>query len=110
MNLKSKSQIKKDIIKIADWEAPADKANLIAVFAPNATINLIANYKVYKKFFVKLPERIVGLAVCPNPKCVTNSEAMDTVFNTLKQKTGIGLRCHYCEKVFDQNEIKDYRV
>lgn len=110
MYLPSKTTGRKDIIKIADWEITPAKTDQIAVFSPNAVINIITNYKVTKKYQVKLAETIPGLIVCPNPKCITNNEAMDSLFHTQKQKNAVSLKCHYCEKIFKQDEITAYRT
>jgi len=34
---------------------------------------------------------------CNNPKCITNNEPMNTVFNVVDKTHGI-LKCRYCDK------------
>jgi len=41
--------------------------------------------------------------VCPNPKCITNHERMET--NFLEKENGAKLKCHYCEKTFSKKEV-----
>lgn len=109
MYLPSKTSGKKDIIKLANWEITPAKANLTALFSPSAIINIIKNFKVVKKYQAELAEIISGLIICPNPKCITNNETMETIFHTQKIKNGVTLKCHYCERIFKQEEIKEYR-
>ena len=37
-----------------------------------------------------------GIIKCNNPKCITNNEPMQTVFNTIDKVHGI-LKCRYCD-------------
>ena len=64
----------KGIIKVADVEFPEDVLNRIALIAPNAKINIIRDYEVAEKRLVSLPDEIVGIVRCGNPKCITNNE------------------------------------
>ena len=109
INLKSKSKGRKDIIKIEDWEVDSDTANKIAIFSPDATVNIVSNFNVSKKYAIHLPKKIAGLVVCPNPKCITNNETMDSLFYTTQEKNEVKLSCHYCEKVFQQSDVKSYK-
>lgn len=107
MNLESKRFGKKGIIKISA-RFPDDKdLNKIALVAPYAKINIIKDYKVVEKKTVQVPEKVVGIANCMNPKCVTNVEShVTTKFSVLKQNGCIDLKCHYCEKITDQKNIE----
>ena len=104
-NLKSKKLGFKGIIKIADKFFEPDEINKIAVIAPNVKLNIIRNYEVVEKSNVVLPDSIIGIVKCSNPKCITNNEPMRTKFTVLdKQKAT--LKCCYCEKVLKENEIE----
>ena len=46
MNVPSKRMGKKDIVKIEGRELKAEEVDKIALIAPNATINIIRDYKV----------------------------------------------------------------
>lgn len=96
-NLDSSEMGKKGIIKIADIEYPEDVLNRIALIAPTAVVNIIKNYDVVAKRPVSLPDTLLNLVKCPNPKCITNNEPMATVFHTVDAALGI-IRCHYCDK------------
>ncbi len=49
----SGEQGRKDIVKIEDRELDRDELAALAVMAPDATISLIRNYEVAKKFSAK---------------------------------------------------------
>ena len=78
--------------------------NKISLVAPNAKLNIIKNYKVVKKEGIKVPEKVVGIAKCMNPQCITNYEAIPTKFKVIHNGE-IALRCHYCEKVTDKTHM-----
>lgn len=105
LNLVSKRMGNKDLIKVENRQISADEANQIAIFSPHATISIIANFQVTKKFTVSLPESITGVVPCPNPACITNHEPMSTRFYPSSLKHTVQLRCAYCEKVFAREEI-----
>jgi len=101
MNVPSKKMGKKDIVKIEGRHIDDKTANKIALIAPHASMNLIKNFEVIEKKDVKMPAVLVDIAVCPNPKCVTNFEKIETRFAVEKQ----GFRCGHCERVFKANEL-----
>lgn len=88
-------EMQKGIIKVEGIEFDRDVLNRIAVVAPTATINIIRDYAVTEKHPVELPETLIGTVRCPNPKCITNNEPMNTRFDVTERSTPI-LRCHYC--------------
>lgn len=96
-NLPSSHIGTKGIIKIADREFDATDLNRIALVAPTAVVNVIRDYEVVSKQPVCLPDEIVGLVTCPNPKCITRNEPMPTRFETVRTEAHTVLRCHYCE-------------
>lgn len=110
MHLPSKRLKHKDLIKIENRELTQQEANEIAILSPECTINIIKNYTVTKKFPISIPDRIERVIVCPNPRCITNHESMNTVFLVQGTKKGIILACYYCEKMFDEKEIQEYRT
>jgi len=109
LNLPSQNMGRKDIIKVEGREITEKEANKIAILSPTATINIIKNYVVEKKFPVALPETIEYVVICPNRMCITNNERMmDTKFHVSHNGEEVRLKCHYCEKGFSQTEIKEY--
>ncbi len=103
-NLDSKLMGKKGIIKIADVELPVATLNRIALIAPKAVINVIKNYEVVDKHTVELPDELVDIVKCNNPKCITNNEPMHTRFRVIDRASMV-LQCHYCECTVAHNEI-----
>lgn len=94
-NLESKKLGTKGIIKVADTFFPQDVINRIALIAPTAKINIIRDFEVVEKSNVSIPETIVGIVKCDNPKCITNNEPMKTCFHLVDAERRV-LRCHYC--------------
>ena len=103
-NLESQKLGTKGIIKIADKFFCDEVINRIAVVAPNVKLNIIRDYEVVEKREVSLPDELVGIVKCGNPKCITNNEPMPTRFHVV-DKDNCVLRCHYCEKEQTREEI-----
>lgn len=104
INLESKRLGKKGIIKIADRFFEEEEINKIALIAPLAKINVIKDYNVVEKKPVVVPDEIIGIARCVNPNCITNVEKVKTRFRVVS-KDQVALKCHYCEKVTDQEHL-----
>jgi aspartate carbamoyltransferase regulatory subunit len=104
-SLGSKKLGKKGIIKLSDVFFKDTDINKIALVAPCAKLNIIRDYKVVEKKVVEIPDEIVGIAKCVNPKCITNNESVTTRFSVVS-KSEIKLKCHYCEKITSQNNIE----
>ena len=94
-NLESEKLGTKGIIKVADVEFDEATLNRIAIIAPTAVVNIIRDYKVVEKHPVRLPETVVGIVKCANPKCITNNEPMYTRFHVVSSSPVV-IRCHYC--------------
>ena len=107
LNVPSGKSKKKDIIKVENKFLKDDDTNKIAVIAPKATINIIKNYKLIEKRRVSLPNEIDRIFRCSNPDCITNSaEHIESVMDLIDKETMI-LKCRYCARILDVNEIKD---
>ena len=105
INLASKIYGKKGIIKIADKFFEDEDLNKLALIAPKATVNVIRDFKVVEKKQIVMPEEIVGIAKCTNPKCVTNHQPIKTRFTTIDNGKEVSLLCHFCEKITDSKHI-----
>lgn len=103
-NLNSSKMNKKGIIKISDKFFEEEDINRIALVAPNINLNIIKDYEVIEKKKVTLPDEIVEIVVCNNPKCITNNEPMSTRFHVI-DKENVTLQCHYCELKIKMEEI-----
>lgn len=96
MNLESARLGKKGIIKVSDIEFDDDTLNRIALIAPTAVVNVIRDYDVVEKHPVTLPDTIIGIVKCANPKCITNNEPMKTKFDVVSRTPAAVIRCRYC--------------
>ena len=105
INLNSKQHGKKGIIKIADKFFEDEELNKLALLAPEATVNVIRDFKVVEKKKVELPKEITGIAKCMNPKCVTNHQPITTKFTVNVKGNETSLLCHYCEKISDTKKV-----
>jgi len=103
-NLKSNKMGSKGIIKVADKFFREDELNRIALVAPNVNLNIIRNFEVVEKKKVVLPDEIVEIMKCNNPKCITNNEPMKTRFH-VTDKEKVELQCHYCEVKIKKEEV-----
>lgn len=104
-NLESKHLGRKGIIKVADVEYDETTLNRIAIIAPHAVINIIRDYEVAEKRQVELPQTVVGIVKCNNPKCITNNEPMATRFTVIDSRADdVTLRCHYCSHTIKSSE------
>ena len=104
-NLRSVKLGKKAIIKIWYKFLEDDEVNKLALVAPAAKINIIRDYDVVEKKTVNVPEKVEGIVKCMNPKCITNHEYVRTKF-TVVNDSPIVLKCHYCEKLTDQEHME----
>ncbi len=103
-NLESKKLGKKGIIKISDRYFHKEEIDRIALVAPNVILSMIRNYHVCEKICVELPDELVEIAKCPNPKCITNNEPMKTHFKVVNKEEGV-VKCLYCERVFEKENL-----
>jgi aspartate carbamoyltransferase regulatory subunit len=109
MNVASDKLGKKDIVKVEDRELKEAEVNRIALIAPDATINIIRDYKVVEKHAVDLPDLIIGVVMCQNPSCISNSSEPIKSRMLVKVKNPVVLRCVYCEQPINE-KIADYLI
>ena len=94
-NAKSQKTGKKDIIKI-DKDIDIDLETL-GFIDPNITVNIVKDDKIVEKRKLSLPERIVNIAECKNPRCITSVEkGLDQIFILTDKEKNV-YRCKYCE-------------
>ena len=94
-NALSKRMARKDIITI-DHDEMID-LRVLGYIAPNVTVNVIENGKIVKKFHPELPEEIVDIVKCKNPRCITSTEQELSHIFKLTDKENHVYRCIYCE-------------
>lgn len=106
LNVPSGKFKKKDIIKVENKFLKDDDTNKLAVIAPKATVNIIKNYKLVEKRRVSLPNEIDRIFRCSNPDCITNSpEHIESIMDVI-DKEGLVLKCRYCGRMLDVNQLK----
>ena len=76
----------------------------VAALENGTAIDHIRDYEVVEKKAVTLPDELVGLVKCNNPKCITNNEPMPTRFDVIDKEKGT-IRCHYCERKINKEDI-----
>ena len=105
MNAESSSSGRKDMVKLQDVFVDEAKRDIIALVAPDATINLIKDGKVAEKHKVKMPSKVRGHLKCLNPKCITNAgrEPLQTIFSV--EGNPVRLKCEYCDKEYDERLV-----
>ncbi len=102
LNLPSRNLSAKDLIKIDEWQFTETDAAELALFAPNATVNIVENYKVKRKFTIGMPSEFVNVFWCPNANCVTRHDSVGTRFKVNRTVDGVHLQCHFCERGFSE--------
>ena len=103
-NLDSKKLGKKAIIKLSDKFFEDAEINRLILVAPEARLNIIKNYHVVEKKQVEVPDKIIGISKCVNPKCITNHENVTPKFQVISKKE-VALKCLYCEKITDEDNF-----
>jgi aspartate carbamoyltransferase regulatory subunit len=99
-NVESNALGKKDVVKIENRELKNKEVDRIALITPGATINIIRDKTVVQKTGVAIPEILIGVLICPNPCCITNTnEPVQSRFLV----HGSSLVCAYCDTVISSD-------
>ena len=86
---------KKDIIKISTLlDLDLD---VLGYLDPGITVNVIRDSQVADRRKVALPERVVGVIKCKNPRCITSVEQEIVHEFKLTDREKTVYRCIYCE-------------
>ena len=97
-NVRSTKYGKKDIIKI---DAEIDlNLEILGYIDPNVTVNFIRDGKLFKKRHLAVPERLVNVIRCKNPRCITSIEQELPHSFKLTDRNRRIYRCIYCESKF----------
>ena len=95
-NADSPKMGKKDIIKISTLlDLDLD---VLGYLDPGITVNVIRDSKVAERRHVALPERVVGVIKCRNPRCITSIEQEIVHEFKLTDRNKKVYRCIYCEQ------------
>ena len=94
-NAKSMKTGRKDIIKIDEnIDINLDELGFID---PGCTVNVVRNDVIVEKKKLSLPDKIVNVAKCKNPRCITSvEEHLDQIFILTDRENKV-YRCKYCE-------------
>ncbi len=94
-NVRSGAIGKKDIIKI-DSVIDLD-LDVLGYIDPGITVNIIKDGQVTEKKKLSLPEHLINVIVCKNPRCITTAEsALDQHFILKDRARGV-YRCMFCD-------------
>ena len=94
-NVNSRKMGKKDIIKI-DTDLDVD-LDLLGFIDPDITVNIIRDGVRVEKKHLALPEKLVNVIHCKNPRCITMAEPqLDAIF-LLNDTDRHTYRCAYCD-------------
>ncbi len=96
-NARSNKMGKKDMIKV---ECPIDALDLdiLGFIDHNITVNIIKDDKIVEKKKLHLPNQVVNVIKCKNPRCITSIEQeLDQIFILADKEKEI-YRCRYCDE------------
>ena len=95
-NADSPKMGKKDIIKISThMEIDLD---VLGYLDPGITVNIIHDGEVVERRTLALPQRVVGVIKCRNPRCITSVEREIVHEFKLTDPVRKVYRCIYCEQ------------
>ncbi len=95
-NVKSNKLGRKDIIKIdQDYSINLD---VLGYIDPYITFSYIKYGKTVENKKVELPDKLVNIICCKNPRCITTTEqGIDHIFKLVNREKRT-YRCIYCEE------------
>ena len=95
LNALSVKMGKKDIIKIA--ELIDLDLDILGYVDPGITVSFVRDGKVAERKKLSLPDKVVGVIKCKNPRCITSTEQeLVHMFKLTDREKGV-YRCMYCE-------------
>ena len=86
----------KDIIKIG--QVLDIDFDVLGYIDPDITINIIQDGQVTERRKLTMPERVVGVLKCKNPRCITSVEQELVHEFKLTDPANRVYRCIYCEQ------------
>ena len=87
---------KKDIIKIG--QVMDINFDVLGYIDPGITVNIIRDGKGAERRQMSLPDRVVGVLKCKNPRCITSTEQELVHEFRLTDRAHKVYRCIYCEQ------------
>ena len=104
-NARSDKMGRKDIIKV---ECPIEDLNLdvLGFVDHNITVNIIQNGEIVQKKILSLPEKLVNIIHCKNPRCITSIEQeLDHIFYLEDEENEV-YRCKKKKKKYRSSKKK----
>ena len=95
-NASSAKMGKKDIIKIGTLLDL--NLDVLGYLDPGITVNIIRDGKVAERRHLELPQRVVNVIKCKNPRCITSVEREIVHEFKLTDPVKKVYRCIYCEQ------------
>lgn len=102
-NATSKKMGRKDIIKI-EGHIDVD-LDMLGVFDSNITFNIIKDSEIVEKRHVRMPDEVINILQCMNPRCITSIEQELPHIFRLTDKDKMIYRCVYCEQRYKEKNI-----
>ena len=94
-NADSAKMGKKDIVKIGTLMDI--NLDVLGYIDPGITVNIIKDGLLVEKKKLSLPEHLVNVITCKNPRCITTVEgALDQHFILKDRERGV-YRCRFCD-------------
>ena len=94
-NVKSEKMGRKDILKIdQDIDINLD---ILGYIDTDISVNIIKDGKLIEKRKIELPEKLIGIKKCTNPRCITTTEQGITHIFKLTDREKRIYRCIYCD-------------
>lgn len=97
MNAVSSKYGRKDVVKIENV-ADVDLAAL-GLIDPKVTVNYIEDHIIREKIHITVPEKVINIIKCNNPRCVTSVEPGAPQIFHLIDSENREYRCEYCDDI-----------
>lgn len=104
VNASSRGMGKKDIIKIDN--TMNINFDILGLIDPNITVNIIKDEKISEKIKLQLPQKVVDVLVCKNPRCITSTEKYIPHIFHLENSELRTYRCEYCDDIKSAIDFK----
>ena len=95
---------KKDILKIN--EVIDLNYDMLGYIDPHITVNIIRGGERMEKIHPHLPETIVGVIRCKNPRCITMTEHYVPQTFVLADREKATYRCEYCDAFYGAGNLE----
>ena len=97
MNAVSNKYGRKDVVKIEN--VSGIDLTALGIIDPKVTVNYIEDHIIREKINLTVPERVVNIIKCNNPRCVTSVELGAPQIFQLIDKENREYRCEYCDEI-----------